>query len=110
MGATAKARYVRISPKKARLVADMIRGKAVEEAKVALQFTNKKAARILLKVLESAQANVETTTSMDIDRLVVKKVTVDEGFMLKRFRPCPMGRASRILKRTSHIAVELDEE
>ncbi|HNT35287.1 MAG TPA: 50S ribosomal protein L22 [bacterium] len=109
MGATAKAKYVRISAKKARLVADMVRGRPLEEAKIALRFTDKKAARIFLKVLESAQANVETSTSLDIDQLVVKTVTVDEGFRLKRFRPCPQGRASRILKRTSHITVVLAE-
>jgi len=110
MGAKARAKFVRISPKKARLVADVVRGKPLEQAKVSLQFMNKKGARLILKLLQSAQANVETTTDMDIDRLVVKRITVDEGLRFKRYRPCPMGRASRILKRTSHISVELGEE
>jgi len=110
MGAIAKARYVRISPKKARLVADMVRGRDLEEAKNMLSFTNKKAGRLILKLLMSAQANVETTTDFDIDRLVIRRITVDDGFRYKRFRPCPMGRASQILKRTSHITVELAED
>lgn len=110
MGTIARGKFLRISPQKARLVADMVRGQPIEEAKVALNLTNKKAARFLLRLLESAQANCETTTDLDIDDLVVKRVTVDQGQRLRRFRPCPMGRASRILKRTSHITVELGEQ
>ena len=110
MEATAKARFVRISAQKARLVADTIRGKNVEEAITTLRFMPKKGARILRKVLESAVANASQNDSIDIDTLFVKTIFVDGGPMLKRIRPRAMGRASRILKRTSHITVVLDEQ
>ncbi len=110
MEATAKARFIRISPQKARLVADTIRGKNVEDAITTLRFTPKKGARILRKVLESAVANASQNDSIDIDTLFVKTIFIDGGPMLKRIRPRAMGRASRILKRTSHITVVLDEQ
>ncbi|XOF32261.1 MAG: 50S ribosomal protein L22 [Candidatus Electrothrix sp. YB6] len=109
MEARAVAKYIRISPQKTRLVADVVRGKDVESAITILRFMPKKAARILRKVLESAVANAEQTETIDVDTLYVKMIQVDGGPMLKRFRPRAMGRATRILKRTSHITVVVDE-
>jgi len=109
MEARAVAKYIRISPQKARLVADVIRGKKVDTAVTTLRFMPKKGARILRKVLESAVANAEQTETIDVDTLYVKEVQINGGPMLKRFRPCAMGRAGRILKRTSHITVVVDE-
>ncbi|MEN8258222.1 MAG: 50S ribosomal protein L22 [Thermodesulfobacteriota bacterium] len=110
MEAKARARFIRISPQKARLVADTIRGKNVDEAITTLRFMPKKGARILRKVVESAVANASQNEAIDVDTLYVKTVFVDGGPMLKRIRPRAMGRASRILKRTSHITVVLDEQ
>ena len=109
MKAKATARYVRISPYKARLVIDLIRGKDVAEALKILSFTPKKAARIIKKVLESAIANAENNYGMDVDKLYVSVAYVDEGPRLKRIWPRGWGRASRILKRTSHITVIVEE-
>ncbi len=110
MEAKARARFIRISPQKARLVADTIRGKNVDEAIKTLRFMPKKGARTLRKVIESAVANASQNEAIDVDTLYVKTVFVDGGPMLKRIRPRAMGRASRILKRTSHITVVLDEQ
>jgi large subunit ribosomal protein L22 len=110
MEAKALARQIRISPQKARLVADLVRGKRVEDALNTLRFLPKKGARILRKIIESAVANATQNESIDVDTLYVKKIYVDGGAMLKRIRPMPMGRAGRILKRTSHITVVLDEQ
>jgi large subunit ribosomal protein L22 len=109
MEAKATAKYVRISPRKARLVAEIIKGKPVEDALNILKFTPKKAARIINKVLNSALANAEQNYSLDIDNLYVKQVRVDGGPSWKRIQPRAMGRAYRILKRTSHITVIVDE-
>jgi large subunit ribosomal protein L22 len=109
MEAKAVARYIRISPRKARYVADLVRGKPVEEALNVLTFTTRKAAQILAKVLKSAIANAGQDESIDVDTLYVKGVFVDEGPTMKRFRPRAMGRATRIRKRTSHITIVLDE-
>ncbi len=105
----AVAKYIRISPQKARLVADVVRGQDVETAITTLRFMPKKAARILRKVLESAVANAEQMETIDVDTLYVKEIQINGGPMLKRFRPRAMGRATRILKRTSHITVVVDE-
>ncbi len=110
MEAKAIARYIRISPQKARLVADVIRGRNVEEAINTLRFMPKKGARILRKVVESAVANASQNEAIDVDTLYVKKVFIDGGPMLKRMRPRAMGRANQILKRTSHITIVLDEQ
>ncbi|MBX6422035.1 50S ribosomal protein L22 [Thermosulfurimonas sp. F29] len=110
MEARATARYVRISPYKARPVIDLIRGKSVQEALQILEFTPKKAARLIKKVLESAIANAEHNYNMDPDRLYVKRAYVDEGPRWKRIWPRAWGRASRILKRTSHITVVVEEK
>jgi len=110
MEAKAAIKQIRISPQKARLIADLVRGKDVESAINTLRFMPKKGARIIRKLLESALANASQNESIDIDTLYVKTIFVDGGAMLKRIRPRAMGRASRILKRTSHITVVLDEQ
>jgi len=109
METKAVAKYIRISPQKARLVADVIRGMNAEKAVTTLRFMPKKAARIIRKVLESVVANADQVESIDVDTLYVKEIFIDGGPMLKRFSPRAMGRATRILKRTSHITVVVDE-
>jgi large subunit ribosomal protein L22 len=104
----AVAKYVRIAPRKARLVADEIRGKSYPEAVSLLRFTNKRAARIVGDVLNSAAANAEHNADADPDELRVRTVKIDEGPTIKRYRPRAMGRATMIRKRTSHITVELE--
>jgi len=110
MEVKAKLRFVRIAPRKARLVADLIRGKGSEEAMNILTFTKKAAAKILIKLLKSAIANATQKKTIDIDRLYVKKIAVDQGPTMKRFQPRAMGRATTIRKRSSHITIILDEE
>jgi large subunit ribosomal protein L22 len=110
MEARALLRYERIAPRKVRVVADLIRGRAVDEAINILMFSEKGAARVLKKVLMSAIANAEDKSSdVDTDALFIKEVTVDQGPTLKRWRPRAMGRATRINKRTSHIRIVLDD-
>lgn len=109
MEAVARARYIRISPRKARLVADLIRGKSAEKASQLLSFTPKSAAPLIRKVLLSAIANAENKGDIDIDTLYVKKILVDQGPTQKRFMPRAMGRATSIHKKTSHITIVLDE-
>jgi ribosomal protein L22 len=103
----AQAKYVRSSPRKARLVVDHIRGKSVEEARAILAHTPRAAAVPVLKVLESAIANAEHNHELLPDELRVHRVMVDEGPTIKRFRPRALGRATKILKRTSHITINL---
>jgi large subunit ribosomal protein L22 len=105
MEAKAIARHVRVSPRKARLVVDQIRGKSADEAATILRFTNKGAAEVVGKVLASAVANAEHNLKINADTLVVSQAFVDEGPTLKRIRPRAMGRAFRIRKRSSHITV-----
>jgi large subunit ribosomal protein L22 len=105
----ASARFVRISPRKLRLVAGTLSGKKVEEALAMLQFMPQRGAGVLRKVVMSAVANAEQRPQIDVDTLVVKGVQVDGGPSLKRFRPRAMGRVNRILKRSSHITVVLKE-
>ncbi|XYU81871.1 50S ribosomal protein L22 [Pasteurella multocida] len=110
METIAKHRYARTSAqKKARLVADLIRGKKVNQALDILTYTNKKAAALVKKVLESAIANAEHNDGADIDDLKVAKIFVDEGPSMKRVMPRAKGRADRILKRTSHITVVVSD-
>ena len=104
----AVAKFVRIAPRKARLVADEVRGKSYPEAASLLRFTNKRAAKIVGDVLNSAAANAEHNSDADTDELRVKTIKVDEGPTIKRYRPRAMGRATMIRKRTSHITVELE--
>ena len=99
----------RISAQKARLVVDQIRGKNVAEALDLLAFSNKKAAELVKKVLESAIANAEHNDGMDIDELKVSSAFVNEGMTMKRIKPRAKGRADRILKRTCHITVKVAE-
>jgi len=109
MEVQAKLRFLRGSPRKVRLVADLIRGKGVQEAVNILHFTNKHAAKDVEKLLKSAIANAENRDEpMDVDRLYVKEVFVDPGPSMKRFRPAPMGRGFRVLKRQSHVTIKLD--
>ncbi|MBM7650351.1 large subunit ribosomal protein L22 [Bacillus ectoiniformans] len=110
MEAKAVLKTVRIAPRKARLVVDLIRGKQVGEAVAILQHTPKVASPVIEKLLKSAVANAEHNYDMDINNLVVKQVFVDEGPTLKRFRPRAMGRASAINKRTSHITIVVSEK
>ena len=104
-GSFATARFVRITPMKARRVVDMVRGLPVDDALALLQFAPQAAAATVYKVLESAVANAETTEDLDRADLVVSKAMVDEGPTMKRWRPRAQGRATRINKRTSHITL-----
>ena len=109
MQAQAVAKYLRISPRKARIVVDLIRGKSVEEARTILQFSTRASAEEILKVLNSATANaINKDESLKDDMLYVSKVFVDEGPTLKRIRAGAKGMAKRINKRTSHITVQVD--
>lgn len=109
MSVRAKLSNVRISPRKARLVADMIRGVDLDEAMRICQFTPKKAAGLFMKLLKSARNNADQA-NYDLDNLFVERAFVDEGFTLHRWSPMPMGRAGRIRKRTSHLTVILNEK
>jgi large subunit ribosomal protein L22 len=104
-GAFASARYVRITPLKARRVVDLVRGLPVDEALSLLAFAPQAASETVYKVLESAVANAETTEGLDRGGLVVSVAQVDEGPTMKRWRPRAQGRATRINKRTSHITL-----
>ncbi len=107
----AEARYIRISPQKARLVVDLIRGISADAARLMLRTVNKRVAPTVLKVLESAIANAKnSSTDIDVDRLVVSEAYVNEGPRQKRIRPAPMGRAYRYQRRSSHIVIELAEK
>jgi large subunit ribosomal protein L22 len=110
MAVTARTRYVRVSPQKARLLVDLVRGKKVEEALTILAFTKKAFARTLTKLINSAVANAQQNNKMDVDTLMVKRISVDGGPTMKRHLPRAMGRATVIRKRTSHITVVLDEK
>jgi large subunit ribosomal protein L22 len=102
-------KFVRLSPQKARLVADLVRGKKVGDAVNTLKFSNQRAAGILKKVLESAIANAENNNGADVDELKVREIFVDEGPVMKRISPRAKGRADRISKRTSHITIRVGE-
>ena len=111
MEATATLRYLKAAPQKVRLVADLIRGKKVDEALSILRFTKKSSAKDLEKLLRSAVANAENKeTSLDTDDLVVSKIYVNEGPREKRVQPAPMGRAYRIQKRQAHVTVHVSDE
>ena len=107
MEVTAKLRGAAISAQKVRLVADEVRGKSIERALDILNFSNKKAAKLVKKCLESAIANAEHNNGLDIDTLRVSTIYVDEGITLKRVLPRAKGRADRISKRTCHITVKV---
>ena len=109
MEAMAHVKYIRITPRKVKIVADLIRGKDIGEARSILMHTPKSASEPLLKLLKSAVSNAENNFQMDTDRLVVSQVFCTPGPVLKRMRPGPKGRGMRILKRTSHITIAVKE-
>ena len=109
-GPYAKLRWLRMSPRKVRLVTDLIRGKEVQEALNLLTFSQKAAAEPVGKLIRSAIANADVAGTYDVDKLFVKTIFVDEGPTWRRWLPRAMGRASRIRKRSSHITVELAEK
>lgn len=104
---TASAKYVRCSARKARLVADLVRGKGVAEAQAILAYSTRAAAEDVRKVLQSAIANADHNEGLNVADLVLSRVTVDEGPTIRRFRPRAQGRATRINKRTCHITIGL---
>lgn len=110
MAVKAVLKHARISPQKARLVADLVRGLEVDKALDQLTFSTKKAAAIIKKVLSSAIANAENNASMDIDELKISKICVDQAPTYKRFKARAKGRSSRIVKRNCHITVEVAAE
>ena len=110
MEVSARLRFARLSPRKARLVADQIRGLPVERAEELLTFSRKRAASVIRKVLNSAIANAEHNEGADIDELRVHRICVDQGPVHKRFRPRARGRATRILKPTSHITLTVADD
>ena len=107
MEVAARLKGARISAQKARLVADQVRGRPVEEALSLLEFSNKKAAHIVRKVLNSAIANAENNEGADVDELKISSIFVDEGMTMKRIRPRAKGRSDRIFKRSCHITVKV---
>lgn len=109
MEVKASLKYARVGEQKARLVANLVRGKNVDEALKTLTFLNKKTAVLLKKLIESAVANADYKKTVDLDKLYVKTLTVDQGPVMKRWRPRAQGRATGVRKRTSHINVVLDE-
>lgn len=110
MEAKAIAKYVRVSPQKARLVVDLIRGKSVEEALGVLDLSRKAVSQTITKVVKSAVANAENTKELDVDSLFVRKAFVDQGPVTKRMRARAMGRGNVIRKRSSHITIVLAEQ
>ena len=110
MEVKASLKYARVGAQKARLVADLVRGKDVNQAVKTLTFLNKKTAGLVKKLIESAVANAEYKKVMDIDNLYVKSIWVDQGPVLKRFRPRAQGRAFGVRKKTSHINLVLEEK
>ncbi len=108
-GATAKATYIRIAPRKVQIVLDLIRNQPAEKAMAILKYTPKAACEPLMKLLKSAIANAENNHNMDVSRLYVAECSVSQGPTLKRIRPRAQGRAFRINKKTSHITLVLKE-
>ena len=109
MQTQAVLKFVRMSPNKGRLMADLVRGKKVDEALNILKFSTQKTARIIRKVLESAIANAENNNGADVDELKVSEIFVDEGPVMKRIMPRAKGRADRIVKPTSHITIRVSD-
>ncbi len=109
MEARAQAKMVRVTPRKARLVVDLVRGKDVKEALAILEYTNKSASPAIYKVVKSAASNAVNNNELDADKLYIKEIYVDEGPTLKRYRPVSKGRGYQILKRTCHITCVVDE-
>ncbi len=105
----AEAKYIKVSPQKARLVVDLIRGKKVYDAINILKFTKKKSANPVYKLLQSALANASSTGRVDVDNLIVRKINVDMSLSIKRLMPKAMGRGATIKKRMSNIKIVLEE-
>ena len=110
MQTQAVLKFVKLSPQKARLVADLVRGKKVDEALNILKFSTKKAAKVLKKVLDSAIANAENNNGADVDELKVQEIFIDVGPVMKRIMPRAKGSADRITKRTSHVTIRVSDE
>jgi large subunit ribosomal protein L22 len=110
MESSAIAKYIRVSPRKVRLIMDEIRGRRVEEVLNMLTFMPQKGGKILKKLINSAVANAQQNSGTDVDKLIVKRIFADEGPTLKRFSPRAQGRATRILKRTCHLTVVLNDK
>ncbi len=110
MGVVAKLRYLRIAPRKVRLVADLIRGKSIEEAQDILNFTTKRAAKSILKLLKTAISDARHNFNLEAKKLYISKILVDEGPKLKRIMPRGRGHSSEIQKKTSHITLVLEEK
>lgn len=110
MEAKAVAKHIRISPRKMKPIADLVRGKNANEAVAILKFTPRKGARVLKKVIESAMANAENNYAMDAEELYISEVYANQGPTMKRWKAGSMGRANPILRRTSHIGVVLKEK
>lgn len=110
MHVSATAKRLRVSPQKARLVVDLVRGKPVSDALDILGFSPQKAASLVRKIVESAIANAENNAGADIDDLKISEIFVDQGLVMKRIKPRAKGRADRIVKRTSHITVTVTDE
>ena len=106
----ASARYVRVAPRKARLIADQVRGLHIEKARALLQFSSRGAARDIQKLVDSAAANAENNHDLVADEMRIAEIVVDEGPTLRRYRPRALGRATKINKRTSHISLALTPE
>lgn len=110
MQARAEAKYIRISPRKMKPIANLVRGKSVKDAQAILKFTPRKGAEIFLKVLNSAVANAENNHHMDVDTLIVKDIYANQGPTMKRWNAGSMGRANPILRRSSHVGVFVAEK
>ncbi|MFQ6078022.1 MAG: 50S ribosomal protein L22 [Thermodesulfobacteriota bacterium] len=109
MEVKARAKFIRTAPRKARMVTELVRGKGVGEALNILTFTKRAPAKIIAKLLRSAVANADQMKNIDVDTLFIKQITVDQGPVMKRYRPRAMGRATMIRRRMSHITVVLEE-
>lgn len=109
MQARAEAKHVRISPRKMKPIADLVRGKSVKDAQAILKFTPRKGAEIFLKVLNSAVANAENNHHLDVETLIVKEIYANQGPTMKRWNAGSMGRANPVLKRSSHVGVVVAE-
>jgi large subunit ribosomal protein L22 len=105
----ARAKFIRTSPRKARMVTELVNGRGIEEALNILAFTKRAPAKIITKLLKSAVANADQMKNIDVDTLFIKQITVDQGPTMKRYRPRAMGRATMIRRRMSHITVVLEE-
>ncbi|MBE0450005.1 MAG: 50S ribosomal protein L22 [Clostridia bacterium] len=110
MQARAEAKYIRISPRKMKPIANLVRGKSVKDAQAILKFTPRKGAEIFLNVLNSAVANAENNHHMDVDTLIVKDIYANQGPTMKRWNAGSMGRANPILRRSSHVGVVVAEK